>query len=157
MFGILKKEKTLAAPVSGEVIGIEKVPDQVFSQKIIGEGFAVIPDNGSIVSPANGTVTEVSETLHAYCITSDDGLEILVHIGIDTVELKGSGFTAQVHRGDKVSVGTPLSTADLKKISESGFKTVTVVVITNSDRLKSFSVSEQKNAAAGAPVFIYKL
>lgn len=156
MFDFLKKEKTLAAPVSGEIICIEKVPDQVFSQKLLGEGFAVIPSGESIVSPAEGTVTEVSETLHAYCITTDDGLEILVHIGIDTVELKGDGFTAHVHRGDKVNVGSPLAEADFKKIADSGFKTATVVAVTNSDRLKSFSVNEQK-AVAGAAAFVYKL
>lgn len=155
MFKILKKEKTLNSPVRGKVISLDKVSDEVFSKKILGEGFAVIPAETDFVSPASGTVGDVSETLHAYCITSDDGLELIVHIGIDTVGLKGAGFTPQVKTGDKVSCGSPLAAVDITKLKSLGYDTSCIVVITNSDKLKNYSVIEADNAEPGAPAFKY--
>lgn len=157
MFDFLKKEKFLTAVADGQVIDITKVPDQVFSQKILGDGFAVIPESGEITSPAAGIITDVTETLHAYCITSDDGLEILVHIGIDTVELKGTGFTPLVKKGDRISQGDSLAKADLALLKNKGYSTATVVVITNTESLKSYSVLENPNANSGDKAFIYKI
>lgn len=156
MFGFIKKEKQLTAPASGVVIGIAKVPDEVFSKKILGDGFAVIPNDGSICSPANGVLTEIAETKHAYCITADDGLEILVHIGIDTVELKGSGFKPLAAVGDRLQNGTPLAAVDLDIIKGAGLPTEVVTVITNTDKLKSYEVLETSYANAGDRAFIYK-
>ena len=157
MFDFFKKEHFLAAVADGGVISISGVPDQVFSQKILGDGFAVIPENGDFCSPASGTVTDVTETLHAYCITSDDGLEILVHIGIDTVELKGKGFTPLVKAGDRIERGCALAHADLKQISAAGYNTTTVVVITNTEKMKSFSVLENPSVKAGDKALTYKI
>ena len=157
MFDFFKKEKFLTAVAKGQVVDITKVPDQVFSQKILGDGFAVIPETGEISSPVSGTVSDVTETLHAYCITSDDGLEILVHIGIDTVELKGSGFTPLVKKGVRINQGDALAEADLKLLKSKGYITATVVVITNTESLKSYSVLENPNVNPGDKAFIYKI
>lgn len=168
MFNIFKQKKStpdvpadtshfLAAVADGTLISITDVPDEVFSHKILGDGYAIQPSSGSICSPAKGTVTEVYDTGHAYCITSDDGLEILVHIGIDTVELKGDGFSSIVKKGDSVSSGSPLAVADLKKIRTRGYKTTTMVVITNTDAIKSFALSEKTNVRAGDIALTYKL
>ncbi len=157
MFDFFKKEKMLTAVARGQVIDITKVPDQVFSQKILGDGFAIIPENGDVFSPVSGTISDVTETLHAYCITSDDGLEILVHIGIDTVELKGSGFTPLVKKGDHVNQGDALARADLELLKSKGYSTATVVVITNTESLKSYSVLENPDANSGDKAFIYKI
>ena len=87
MFDFFKKEKVFNSVTKGDIIDISAVEDEVFSKKLLGEGFAVIPESNDFFSPASGTVSDVAETLHAYCITTDDGLEVLVHIGLDTVEL----------------------------------------------------------------------
>lgn len=150
-------KNTLVAVTDGDIISITKVPDEVFSQKILGDGYAIIPSSGSICSPVSGTVTEVYDTHHAYCITSDDGLEILVHIGIDTVELKGEGFSPIVKKGDSVECGSPIGTADLKLIHERGYKTEIMVVITNTDSIKSFTLCEKANVRAGDIALIYKI
>ncbi len=156
MFNFFKKEKTLTAVANGRVINITKIPDKVFSQKILGDGFGIIPSSGDFFSPANGTVTDVTDTLHAFCITTDDGLEILVHIGIDTVELKGAGFTPLVKSGDRLTAGDALAHADLDFIKEKGYSTATAVVITNPEKLKSFRVLESPSAKAGRPAMTYK-
>ena len=156
MFNFFKKEKYLATVANGDIIELSKVPDQVFSQKILGDGFAVIPRDGNFYSPASGTVTDVTGTLHAYCITSDDGLEILVHIGLDTVELKGKGFSPLVKKGDRIEKGAALAHADLGVLRNSGYNTTTMVVITNSEKLNSFNILETASAQAGDKALIYK-
>lgn len=156
MFDFLKKEKYLTTVADGGIINITSVPDRVFSQKILGDGFAVIPENGNFSSPTDGTITEVAETRHAYCITSDDGLEILVHIGIDTVELKGRCFTPLVKPGDRIKRGNPIARANLKEIEDCGYNTTTMVVITNIGKLKSFKVCEAPSVRMGEKAFIYK-
>lgn len=156
MFNFFKKEKHLASVANGEVIELSKVPDQVFSQKILGEGFAVIPSDGNFFSPASGTVTDVTSTLHAYCITTEDGLEILVHIGLDTVELKGKGFSPLVKTGDRIEKGSALAHADLNQLKEAGYNTATMVVVTNSEKLKSINVLEAASVKAGDKALIYK-
>ncbi len=156
MFNFFKKEKTLTSVANGRIINVSKIPDKVFSQKILGEGFGVIPTTGEFFSPASGVVTDVTATLHAYCITTDDGLEILVHIGIDTVELKGEGFTPLVKKGDRLTAGDALAHADLDFLKEKGYSTATAVVVTNPEKLKSFSILESPTAKAGSPAMKYK-
>lgn len=157
MFDFLKKELTLSTIANGSVIDISLVPDKVFSKKILGDGFAVIPSDGNFCSPANGTISDITKTLHAYCITSDDGLEILVHIGLDTVELGGKYFEPQVNPGERVKKGSPLVTADLKSIRDAGYNTCSMVVITNSDKLKNFSILESPSAKSGDKAMLYKI
>ena len=125
----MNNEKKVIAPLSGKVIALSEVPDEVFSQKVLGDGAAIIPEHGKIVSPVNGEVSTVSETLHAYGFTSDDGLEILVHVGIDSVALKGAGFTAHVKEGDKVKAGDLVAEVDLDVLKKNNIPTITPVLV----------------------------
>nr|WP_028777175.1 glucose-specific PTS transporter subunit IIBC [Shimazuella kribbensis] len=119
------------APIEGEIVPLSEVPDQVFSQKMMGDGFAIIPSNGKIVAPCDGTIETLFETKHAIGLTSNTGHEILIHIGIDTVNLKGEGFTAHVSQGDKVSSGQLLLEVDLKYLKENAPAIVTPIIFTN--------------------------
>ena len=136
----------------GEVINIEDVKDPVFSQKMMGDGFAVEPENGHIVSPVAGKVTSVFPTKHALGLVTDNGLEVLVHIGLDTVSLEGKPFEVKVTEGQTVAAGDLLVEADLDAIREAGRETSTIVVFTNADAIKSVKVEHTGKLAANAPV-----
>ena len=132
----------------GEVIALEQVKDPVFSQKMMGDGFAVEPENGNIVSPVSGTVSSVFPTKHALGLVTEAGLEVLVHIGLDTVSLEGKPFTVHVTEGQKVAAGDLLVTADLDAIREAGRETSTIVVFTNGDAIKSVNLEQTGSHAA---------
>lgn len=132
----------------GQVINIEDVKDPVFSQRMMGDGFAVEPENGKIVSPLAGKVSSIFPTKHALGLVSDNGLEVLVHIGLDTVSLEGKPFEVKVTEGQTVAAGDLLVEADLAAIRE----TSTVVVFTNTDAIKSVKVEHTGKLAANAPV-----
>lgn len=136
----------------GQVINIEDVKDPVFSQKMMGDGFAVEPENGKIVSPVAGKVSSIFPTKHALGLVSDNGLEVLVHIGLDTVSLEGKPFEVKVTEGQTVAAGDLLVEADLAAIREAGRETSTVVVFTNTDAIKSVKVEHTGKLAANAPV-----
>ena len=136
----------------GEVINIEDVKDPVFSQNMMGDGFAVEPENGHIVSPVAGKVTSVFPTKHALGLVTDNGLEVLVHIGLDTVSLEGKPFEVKVTEGQTVAAGDLLVEADLDAIREAGRETSTIVVFTNADAIKSVKVEHTGKLAANAPV-----
>ena len=119
----------LKAPVTGTAVPIEQVPDPVFSQKIIGEGAAIEPTDGRIVSPVDGEVVSVAPTLHAYGFRTEEGVEVLVHFGLETVGLKGECFQAYVKPGDKVKAGELVAEADLKALSEKKINAVTPVLV----------------------------
>ena len=121
--------KSILAPLSGQAIPLEQVPDDVFSQKILGDGIAIIPTDGKIYAPVDGEIATVAETLHAYGFTSEDGLEILVHVGLDSVKLKGEGFTSHVQVGDKVKAGQLVAEVDLKFLISQGVPATTPVLI----------------------------
>ena len=132
MFGFFKKKPTvLVAPVAGEVINLEDVKDEVFSQKLAGEGVAIIPSNGEVVAPIDGVITRLFPTHHAFLITTKDNIEVMVHIGLDTVELKGEGFKALKSEGDKVKVNTPIISVDLDYLKSKGKDIVTPIVISD--------------------------
>ncbi|ETD12930.1 PTS system glucose-specific EIICBA component [Streptococcus parasanguinis CC87K] len=141
----------------GEVINIEDVKDPVFSQKMMGDGFAVEPENGHIVSPVAGKVTSVFPTKHALGLVTDNGLEVLVHIGLDTVSLEGKPFEVKVSEGQTVAAGDLLVEADLDAIREAGRETSTIVVFTNADAIKSVNVEHTGKLAANAPVATVEL
>ena len=122
----------VCSPLSGKAVPLSEVSDPTFGEEILGKGAAVIPSEGKVVSPVNGTVETVFDTLHAIGLKSDDGVEILIHIGLDTVKLGGKYFTAHVKNGDKVTVGTPLVDVDLAKVKEEGYDIITPVIISNS-------------------------
>ena len=136
----------------GQVVALEQVEDPVFAQKMMGDGFAVEPANGNIVSPVTGTVSSIFPTKHALGLVTDSGLEVLVHIGLDTVSLEGKPFTVHVSEGQKVAAGDLLVTADLDAIREAGRKTSTVVVFTNGDILKSVKLEQTGSLAAKTAV-----
>ena len=132
----------------GEVIALEQVKDPVFSQKMMGDGFAVEPANGNIVSPVSGTVSSIFPTKHALGLVTEAGLEVLVHIGLDTVSLEGKPFTVHVAEGQKVAAGDLLVTADLDAIREAGRETSTIVVFTNADAIQSVNLEQTGSHAA---------
>ena len=136
----------------GQVINIEDVKDPVFSQKMMGDGFAVEPENGKIVSPVAGKVTSIFPTKHALGLVTDNGLEVLVHIGLDTVSLEGKPFDVKVTEGQTVAAGDLLVEANLDAIREAGRETSTVVVFTNADAIKSVKVEHTGKLAANDPV-----
>jgi len=141
----------------GQVINIEDVKDPVFSQKMMGDGFAVEPENGQIVSPVAGKITSVFPTKHALGLLTDNGLEVLVHIGLDTVSLEGKPFEVKVSEGQTVAAGDLLVEADLDAIREAGRETSTVVVFTNADAIKSVKIEHTGKLAANAPVATVEL
>ena len=141
----------------GEVINIEDVKDPVFSQKMMGDGFAVEPENGHIVSPVAGKVTSVFPTKHALGLVTDNGLEVLVHIGLDTVSLEGKPFEVKVSEGQTVAAGDLLVEADLDAIRAAGRESSTIVVFTNGDAIKSVKVEHTGKLAANAPVATVEL
>ena len=141
----------------GEVINIEDVKDPVFSQKMMGDGFAVEPENGHIVSPVAGKVTSVFPTKHALGLVTDNGLEVLVHIGLDTVSLEGKPFEVKVSEGQTVAAGDLLVEADLDAIRAAGRETSTIVVFTNADAIKSVKVEHTGKLAANALVATVEL
>ena len=141
----------------GEVINIEDVKDPVFSQKMMGDGFAVEPENGHIVSPVAGKVTSVFPTKHALGLVTDNGLEVLVHIGLDTVSLEGKPFEVKVSEGQTVAAGDLLVEADLDAIRAAGRETSTIVVFTNADAIKSVKVEHTGKLAANTPVATVEL
>ena len=149
------KETEIFAPASGEIVALEKVPDPVFSQKMMGEGIAIVPAEGKIVSPVDGEVIQVPETKHAIGIRSEDGMEILIHVGLETVSLKGQGFDAKVQTGDQVSVGQALLDFDLAYVKENAENIITPIVITNSSNLdKEYTMTTEKEGSAGETVII---
>lgn len=144
MFKNLFKSKPkvveIFSPLNGEIINITEVPDPVFAQKMVGDGFAVIPKNGRLVSPVKGKVVQIFPTRHAIGIETMEGLEILIHVGLETVELNGEGFQVMVKAGDFVEVGDHLLNFDIDFIEENNKEIITPVVVTNyEDKVQKFS------------------
>ncbi|WP_237387837.1 PTS glucose transporter subunit IIA [Xenorhabdus sp. Sc-CR9] len=129
----------IIAPLSGEIVSIEDVPDVVFAEKIVGDGIAIKPTGNKIVAPVNGTIGKIFETNHAFSIESDSGIELFVHFGIDTVELKGEGFTRIAEEGQRVQRGDLVLEFDLAFLEERAKSTLTPVVISNMDEIKELS------------------
>ncbi len=130
---------TLLAHASGEIVALENVDDEVFSKKILGEGIAIEPSDGKIFAPCDAVVESVFDTNHAVNIVSDKGHEILIHIGIDTVKLKGNCFKAQVKDGQRVHKGELLVTFDIQKIKAAGYKVTTPMIICNEESYSSLT------------------
>ncbi|MDP9579768.1 PTS sugar transporter subunit IIA [Priestia megaterium] len=146
------KETTILSPISGTVLPISEVPDPVFSQKMMGDGFAIEPTEGKVVSPVEGEVIQLFHTKHAIGLQTEAGTEVLIHIGLETVEMKGEGFEAHVKQGDKVNIGTPLITFDISLINEKAKSIITPIVITNSDASESFEILAEGIVERGTTV-----
>ena len=130
MFGLFKaKTQTIVSPADGDSVELSDVPDQVFSEKMAGDGMAIIPRSNTFVAPISGVVSKIFSTNHAYSIRAKNGLEVLVHIGLDTVALKGEGFKRLIEEGTSVKMGKPIISADLEFIKSQGKNTITPVVL----------------------------
>ena len=144
-----KREVTLYSHLNGTVVPLEEVADDVFSQKILGDGIAIEPSEGRLYSPCDGEIDSVFDTKHAINLVSEDGAEILLHIGIDTVKLNGQYFEAHVSEGQRVKKGDLLITFDMDKIREAGFKLTTPMIICNADDYSAFEALAKGKTAAG--------
>jgi len=136
MFGLFKpKKQILVSPADGDVVDLSEVPDEVFSQKMAGDGIALFPRSNTFVAPIAGTITKIFSTNHAFSIKTKSGLEVMVHIGLDTVALNGEGFKRLAKEGDTVNVGKPIISADLDFIEAQGKKIITPIVVNHEKEL----------------------
>ncbi|WP_027408341.1 glucose-specific PTS transporter subunit IIBC [Anoxybacteroides tepidamans] len=139
----------IVAPLSGELLPLSEVPDQVFSQKMMGDGFAIMPEDGTVVSPVDGTIVNVFPTKHAIGIESKNGREILIHFGIDTVKLNGEGFEALVSQGDEVKQGQPILKVDLEYVKEHAPSVITPIIFTNLKASETVQIDKQGAVTKG--------
>lgn len=140
---------TVKAPLTGEAVALKNVNDPVFADEIMGKGIAIIPTEGKVVSPVNGTIEMLFDTKHAVALRDENGVEMLIHIGLDTVKLGGKHFNAHVKQGDKVTVGTLLVDFDMEKIKEEGYDCITPVVITNGAEFGEILAIDDKAVTKG--------
>lgn len=159
LFDFFKKDKkeesleeTLLSPIKGEHIKLDEVPDPAFASGALGSGIGINPTEGLVVAPAAGTITTVFPTGHAIGIETENGAEVLIHIGLDTVNLDGEGFETLVQQGDRVNTGQELVRFDIEAISRAGYPTATPVVVTNTDRFSSVSDIAGDQLETGSPI-----
>lgn len=143
------KQEIIAAPLSGQVVALKDVPDQVFASEAMGKGIGILPNKGEVVSPVNGVVTTIFPTGHAVGITSDSGAEILIHVGMDTVQLDGKGFRAHVQNNDRVQAGQKLIDFDIPTIEAAGLPIITPVIITNTNNYTDVISTQEAEVTAG--------
>lgn len=160
VFDILKKNRTveevkiqeLYAPIMGKYIPLSQIQDAVFSQGILGEGCGIIPNEGRLYAPADGEVSMVASTNHAIGITTVTGVELLVHVGMDTVEMEGNGFVVKTSVGKKIKKGDLLLCFDLQKIEMAGYPTETAFVVTDKGTFSELSLNVDSNYKVGESV-----
>ena len=157
MFGFFQKKTKrtdIYAPVDGNAIPLEDVGDGVFSEKLVGDGAAVIPEQDQIAAPVDGTVSFVMDTGHAFGIRTVQGTEVLVHIGIDTVNEKGEGFQVLVKEKQEVKVGTPAVLVDRDALRQKGYDLTVMVLVPEADRFGSLKAVSQGEVAAGQDIIL---
>ena len=142
LFG--KKLEGIYAPIAGKAVAITEVPDPTFAEGMLGNGIAIQPTDGKVYAPVNGTVDTMFDTGHAVSLISDNGIEILIHVGLETVGLNGAPFQVKCKNGQKVKKGDILMIADLEAIKAAGLPTITPVLVCNSDDYATFNVSTGK-------------
>ncbi|WP_210468693.1 PTS glucose transporter subunit IIA [Sporosarcina sp. 6E9] len=148
------KEETILAPLTGSVVQIEEVPDPVFSQRMLGDGIAIMPTDGTVVAPFEAEIVQVFPTKHAIGLRGKSGLEVLIHIGLETVALNGEGFETFVQQGDKVSAGDKLVKFDMDYVNENANSLVTPITLTNGEVVENFTVTEESSVVAGETTLI---
>lgn len=148
---LLKKESgiSIGAPLAGTCVSIKEVPDPTFADEILGKGVAVIPTDGKVYAPADGVISTLFPTGHAVAMTTEDGAEILIHVGLETVSLEGKAFTIHTQMDAKVKKGDLLLEADLKAIEEAGLKIITPVVICNADEFAKVEGMTDRDVVPG--------
>ena len=144
--------RTVTAPVAGEVVALTDVNDKVFASKALGDGVGIVPSDGHVVAPVAGTLVTVADSGHAFGVKTDDGVEVLVHVGIDTVQLEGKGFHVDVAKDQRVEAGDLLATVDLDVVKEAGYDTTTIVVVINTATLKSVTPAAPGSVQLGDSV-----
>ncbi|AEV21157.1 PTS glucose transporter subunit IIA [Geobacillus sp. G4] len=149
------KEETITAPLDGTIMRLEDVPDPVFAQKMMGDGIAIDPADGDVVAPVDGEIIQLFPTKHAIGLRSEAGVELLIHVGIDTVSMNGEGFTAYVRAGDRVKRGDRLLSVDLPLVREKAKSAVTPIIITNGDALESLEREAEASAKKGETVLFH--
>lgn len=153
MFGLFKKKTNdnlkLIAPINGKVVPLSSVPDPVFAEKMAGDGVAIEPTGDVILAPADGELTLVFKTKHAFALTLNNGIELLIHIGLETVSLNGEGFEQLAEQGTKVKAGDPIIKIDREFIKSKNLPLITPLLITNPDILKSITPVENVDCVAG--------
>jgi PTS system glucose-specific IIA component len=138
MFGFLKrKPREICAPVDGQVVALESVNDEVFSQKMAGDGVAILPISGTFCAPIDGIISKIFPTNHAFSIKGEKDLEVMVHIGLDTVSLKGQGFTRIAKEGNRVKQGDVIIEVDLEYLKSQGKESITPILILDESSVKS--------------------
>lgn len=150
---VIKKE-TVIAPLTGTVHQLEEVPDPVFAEKMMGEGIAIDPSEGIVVAPFDGEIVQLFPTKHAIGIKGESGLEILIHVGLETVSLDGEGFEAFINQGDQVKKGDKLIAFDLDTIKEKASSTITPIIMTNGDAIENFEITNDTTVTAGESTLI---
>ena len=138
------------SPLTGALVLLEDVPDDMFAQRVMGDGVAIRPTHGDVVAPVDGRIAKLFRGGHGIALQADDGLEVLVHVGLETVRLKGDGFTVHAGDGDHVRVGDRLVTVDLARLNELGVDTISPIVILSG---QSVTVVAEEAAVAGQPLF----
>ena len=149
-------EVEIYAPISGEIVNIEDVPDVVFSEKIVGDGIAIRPTGNKLVAPVDGVVGKIFETNHAFSMESKEGVELFVHFGIDTVELKGEGFTRVAQEGQSVKRGDTIIELDLALLEAKAKSVLTPVVISNMDEISNMEKKSGEVVAGDSVVLVLK-
>lgn len=154
MFGIFKKQYDLIAPISGDVLDLSKSKDPVFAQRLAGDGVVIEPTSDIVVAPADGVLTLIFRTNHAFGMILENGVEILVHLGIDTVELNGEGFERIAEEGKVVKAGDPIIKINRQLIIEKGYSLSSPVLITNPEEVNNLNFNIDFAAEAGKDVII---
>ncbi|MGF9989096.1 PTS glucose transporter subunit IIA [Bacillus mycoides] len=149
-FGSKTNEETIVAPLTGAVKNIEEVPDPVFAGRMMGDGVAIDPTEGVVVSPVDGEIVQLFHTKHAIGIKAKNGTEILIHVGLETVKMEGEGFEAHVSERQAVKAGDKLISFDLELIREKAKSTITPIVITNTDAAESIKTTVGVTATKGS-------
>lgn len=146
------KPGVVCAPVSGEVIAMSEIPDETFATGVLGEGVGIKPSEGRVAAPFSGTISSVADSRHAVGVTSPEGLEVLIHVGVDTVDMGGRGFTARVKEGDTVAAGQELIAFDRKAIQAAGHPDIVVVLLTNAEDYETLDIAPAGAVSAGAEI-----
>ncbi|PMC34297.1 PTS glucose transporter subunit IIA [Bacillus sp. UMB0899] len=144
-----QKKEPVYAPLTGKLVSIEEVPDPVFSQKMMGDGVAIDPSQNQVFSPVDGEVVSVFPTKHAITIRSKSGAELLIHMGLETVKLNGEGFNVLVSEGDKIKKGNPIAEFDIDKVSNTGTKVITPIVLLNGEQFKIENRQNNQSVTGG--------
>lgn len=147
------KETVIVSPTEGKVVPMEEIPDPVFSQGVLGTCCGVMPEEGKVFAPINGEIVQVSDTKHAVGIAGANGLELIIHVGIDTVDMEGDGFTVNVKKGDPVKKGDLILTMDLDKIKAAGHPDLVILAVTNPGENKEAKLVANENVKPGEDLF----